>query len=101
MMWLMWLNYASFFPPTQLRNVTQECKLIKLNPSDGSKALWYLQIQLLGVTKVAPRQLLHCEAKKMQLSLKKKLIGRLRNLVASFISIQISISMNRTPPTPK
>lgn len=53
MMWVMWLDYASFFPPTQQRNVTQECKLIKQNPSEGSTALWYLQIQLLGVAKAA------------------------------------------------
>lgn len=55
----------------------QQCKLMKLNPSEASKALWYLQIQLLGVTEAGSQQQLHCGAKKMQLSLKKKLIGGL------------------------
>ena len=77
-MWVLWLNYASFFPPWQLRNITHECKLLKLNPPEGSKALWYLQIQLLGVAQMAPKQQLHFEAKQMQWSLggkKKKDLG--------------------------
>lgn len=34
--------------------------------------MWYLQIQLLGIAKVAPKQQLHHEAKQMELSLEKK-----------------------------